>query len=282
MRILAISSIETYASKRLLAEAANLNCEFVVMPIAELAEKKFKVDPREYDVLYIRNPYVKRSAKYLKDVIFLAKQFKDMGKRVVDAVIAEGLLGGGKWDDYKNLSANSLPIPKTELFSKQSEFFRRDLFIAKWIYGFKGKNVFLVKSGGSLPSVYPENELMLQEFINAEYEYKVITVGFKALPIVLKFAISKKTKRPDFKNYQVVNISAVAEDYVLAEAVSLAQKAAKVLGRELAKTDILEKNGKLYILEVNRFPGLESFERLTKFNVAKEFLLYLQNPTNKV
>ena len=39
--------------------------------------------------------------------------------------------------------------------------------------------------------------------------------------------------------------------------------------------DILEKDGKFFILEVNRFPGLESFEKLTKYNVGKEFLKYL-------
>ncbi|MBI5529990.1 MAG: ATP-grasp domain-containing protein [Candidatus Doudnabacteria bacterium] len=281
MRILAISSSETYASKRLFAEAGNLNCEFVVMPIVELAEKNFIIEPGEYDVLYIRNPYVQRSPKYLKDVISLAKKFKNRGKRVVDEVIADGLLGGGKWDDYRVLFANSLPIPKTELFSMQSEFLKQDIFIAKWIYGFKGKNVFLVKSGGSLPGAYPESELMLQEFVNAEYEYKVITAGYKALPVILKFAINKKTKRPDFKNYQVLNISTTAGDHMLAEAVSLAQKAAKILGRELAKTDILESNGKLYILEVNRFPGLQSFEALTKFNVAREFVKYLVSGAKK-
>ena len=61
----------------------------------------------------------------------------------------------------------------------------------------------------------------------------------------------------------------------------IAEKASKVLGRELSKIDILEDYmGKLYILEVNRFPGLKSFEELTGFNVAGEFVKYLEKCYN--
>ena len=282
MRILAISSKETYAARRLLAEALVSNCNFVVMPIGELASRLFEVDPEEFDVLYVRNPYQDRSGKYLSGVVDLAKKFKNAGKKVVDAVIANGMLGGGKWDDYEALLSNGLPIPKTEMYNEQSQILKQERFILKWIYGFKGKNVYLAKNGDRILSHHPYSELMLQEYVDAEFEYKVMTFGFKALPVVLRFAISHITKRPDFEKFQVLDLTVTKEDQILNEAARLAQQSSQVLGRELAKTDILEKNGKLYILEVNRFPGLDSFERLTKFNVAKEFISYLQNSTNKV
>ena len=57
--------------------------------------------------------------------------------------------------------------------------------------------------------------------------------------------------------------------------VYLAEQSSELLKRELAKVDILESAGKFYVLEVNRFPGLKSFEELTKFNVTAEFLRYL-------
>jgi glutathione synthase/RimK-type ligase-like ATP-grasp enzyme len=282
MRILAISSKETYAARRLLAEALVSNCNFVVMPIGELASRQFEVDPEEFDVLYVRNPYQDRSGKYLSGVVDLAKKFKNAGKKVVDAVIANGMLGGGKWDDYEALLSNGLPIPKTEMYNEQSQILKQERFILKWIYGFKGKNVYLAKKGDRILSQHPYSELMLQEYVDAEFEYKVMTVGFKALPVILKFAINPKTKRPDFEKYQVMDLSVTKWDETLNEAVRLAELSSKVLGRELAKTDILERRGRLYVLEVNRFPGLDSFERLTKFNVAKEFMLYLQNSNNKV
>jgi glutathione synthase/RimK-type ligase-like ATP-grasp enzyme len=169
MRILAISSKETYAARRLLAEALVSNCNFVVMPIGELASRQFEVDPEEFDVLYVRNPYQDRSGKYLSGVVDLAKKFKNAGKKVVDAVIANGMLGGGKWDDYEALLSNGLPIPKTEMYNEQSQILKQERFILKWIYGFKGKNVYLAKNGDRILSQHPYSELMLQEYVDWIY-----------------------------------------------------------------------------------------------------------------
>jgi glutathione synthase/RimK-type ligase-like ATP-grasp enzyme len=59
--------------------------------------------------------------------------------------------------------------------------------------------------------------------------------------------------------------------------VDLAETGSRVLGRELAKTDILEDyEGKFYILEVNRSPGLrDGFEEGLGVNVVRGFLEYL-------
>jgi hypothetical protein len=64
--------------------------------------------------------------------------------------------------------------------------------------------------------------------------------------------------------------------------IQFAEQSSFVLKRELAKVDILESQGKFYILEVNRFPGLKSFEELTKYKVFMEFLRYLQKPGFKI
>ena len=59
--------------------------------------------------------------------------------------------------------------------------------------------------------------------------------------------------------------------------IALAERAARVLGRELAKVDIIQDaEGELFILEVNRWPGFQNFEKLTGYNVAGEFVGYLQ------
>ena len=121
-----------------------------------------------------------------------------------------------------------------------------------------------------IPPHIPKKELMVQEYVKADYEYKVVVVGFKALPKVLRFTISDLGFKIDFAKHELIERTQVRK------VCSLAEKAAKVLGRELCKVDILEKNGKLYVLEVNRFPGLEGFEELMKYNVFKEFLKYLK------
>lgn len=270
--ILLISNHSSYATLRLVEEAEKQGCKLTVLSVLDLKNVSFEIDFKDFDVLYIRDPYLKQSAEYLPEIIKLAKKFKNEGKKVVDLVIAEGSLGEGKLSDYIKLKNSGILIPETqELTNSQNLQFP---VILKWNYGLKGKNVFFVKDIFGIKRVlekYPQNEIMVQEFIPAEFEYKVITIGYKALPVVLKFGISPKTFRPDFNNFEVLNSG---QAKIVAD---LGQRAARVLGRELSKIDILESLGKYYVLEANRFPGLKSFENLTGFNVAGEFVRYLQN-----
>lgn len=279
MKILMISGKKVYAAERLQAEAKSLNIGLEVMDLPDLINAKFNIDPMIYDVLYVRNPYLQQSGKYLPDIVALANRFAQSGKKVCDAVIAQGNLGNGKMADYDILQNAGLLIPETEILDLNFTSHLTYPLIAKWTYGFKGHNVFLVHNLAQLKNIaqrFSPGELLIQKLVPAECEYKVITVGYKHLPMVLKFFTSSQGFRINFDKYEVINGAK------LPKVVELAERAARVLGRELSKVDILESQGHFYVLEVNRFPGLDSFERLTKFNVAKEFLSYLQNPTNRV
>ncbi len=276
--ILIVSSSNSYATKRLLKEAVALGVGVKIISADDFRRQKFKVNISDYKALYIRNPYINGSAKYLPQIIKLAKQFKAAGKKVVDSNIADGILGRGKWADYQKLKKTGLPIPPTALIRGRGLVQYEFPLILKWDYGFKARNVFIIKNGDEFKKVlppHPKKEWLVQEFIKADYEYKVITVGYKTLPVILGFKIADLGFKIDFQSYKAVKSS------VVPKVAALAQAASKTLGRELAKVDILQKNNRLYILEVNRFPGLESFEKLTKFNVTKEFLRYfLKNSKN--
>jgi glutathione synthase/RimK-type ligase-like ATP-grasp enzyme len=290
MKILVISSKKSWADKRLAQEAikAKIALKFVT------ADKITEISPGDFDVLYIRNPYINVGPKYLPQVVKLAKTFKKAGKKVVDANIANGKLAQGKWVDYQRLKKAGLPIPKTDLRFKIEDV--RYPVVAKWIYGMKGKNVFLVNNKSQLKKILPlhsNKEWLAQEFIKADYEYKIIAVGHKVLPVILRFKIQDSGFRVDFEKYTVIPSASEeslkkskkgilhssdalrVQDDAMERLVAIAEKAAKALGRELAKVDILESKGKFYILEVNRFPGLEWYEKLTKTNSTKAFLDYL-------
>lgn len=268
MNILVVSPKNTYAAKRLTEEALKARVNIKFASAKEIAGLKIK----EYDVLYIRNPYLKASPRYLTAVVKLAKKFKSAGKKVVDSMVADGNLGQGKWSDYQKLIKANIPIPKTRLMRgrEQVEFFP---FILKWVYGMKGGNVFLARDGNQLAKIlplHPKNQWLFQEFIRADYEYKVVTVGYKALPAIVRFNMAGNGFKIDYYSNKIVKKSSIPK------VVKLAERAAKVLGRELSKIDMLQKGNQLYVLEVNRFPGLDSFEELSKYNVFKAFLQYLQ------
>ncbi len=271
--ILIISPRNFFAAERLKQELEIRNYGFKILSVEELAAVNFKLDIKQYTCLYIRNPYLKGSPKYIPQVINLAKKFKKAGKKVVDANITNGHLGEGKWKDYLTLKKAGVSIPQTILGAKKSYILHPKPYILKWVFGMKARGTFLIKSEKDLKktfALHPKNEWMLQEYIEAEYEYKVVVVGYKALPVVLRFEFNKQFGRIEFEKHSFVNIETVKD------LKNVAQKASKVLGRELCKVDVLEKKGKLYVLEVNRFPGLKSYEELTKNNAFKSFIEYLR------
>ncbi|MBL8030165.1 MAG: ATP-grasp domain-containing protein [Candidatus Doudnabacteria bacterium] len=278
--ILLISNKESYASQRLLEELQNAGCKAVAFSVNELFESKNKLDIRKFSVLYVRNVFCNQSPQYLPQVVELAKSFIKDGKKVVDENIAVGFLALGKWEDYKKLKAAGILMPETRVILDDAIFenLNKTPWVLKWVYGMKARHVYLVHDLAQLKKIYakyPKGELLLQQYIPADYEYKVITVGYKALPKVIRFDISSACGQNKFKIDYKSGKALDAKD-INPHIIELAEKAAAVLGRELSKVDILERQGQCFVLEVNRNPGFSSFEKISKFNVAKEFVRYLQ------
>jgi glutathione synthase/RimK-type ligase-like ATP-grasp enzyme len=258
--------------------------------------------------------FVRQSYPYDAQVVALAKQFQAQGKRVIDQNIAQGDLGLGKFDMYQKLQRGEFPIPKTEFFHNAPrpplKIRGGEGVILKWNYGFGGRGTFFVKGKSQSSAIlkkYPKEELLLQEFISADYEYKVITVGFKALPVILRLKIRDSGFKPDLNKCEMISLlnlpsgqphpipprywggkkgevtgfkdyqqSPALQKQIKEKIITLAEQSSRVLSRELAKVDILQAGDRLYILEVNRWPGLSFFEKKTGFNVAREFVKYLQ------
>lgn len=292
--ILVISPADTYAAKRLIEEAKKTGITLDVLNPRLLAKADLRELANKYKVLYARNPFYAQSPMYLPYVISLAEEFKLSGKKVVDENVAKGRLGLGKWEDYQNLKTAGILAPKTEKLKPEVyENPRLEPYVLKWIYGLRGKSSFFIHPAQTsaetknVLAAHPAHEWLMQEYIEADYEYKVITVGYKSLPIILRFKIKSSGFMVDYQSAEIFGLSASGflpsnnkRADLLKAAASLAEAASQALGRELAKVDILQKGGKLYVLEVNRFPGLKSFETLAKYNVAAEFLAYLRQKAN--
>jgi glutathione synthase/RimK-type ligase-like ATP-grasp enzyme len=124
---------------------------------------------------------------------------------------------------------------------------------------------------------YDPGELCIQEFLPAEQDYRVLVIGYKALP--------KIVSRKPYAGEVVTNSAANAEfsprhidDFPgLRE---LAERAAKALRREFAGVDIRYRNETPLILEVNRQPTFEGFELVTSIDVASAFLHYIETRFN--
>lgn len=269
MRILIITPQNVYATGRFLEEAGRLGIEATCVDIHLLAKNGWQVRVVNYDALFVRqvNPYY-------DEVVTLARSFHTAGKIVVDRNIINGL-DDSKWNMYQKLSAAGVRTPETTLYEVGTA--HPDFpVVGKWIYGSKARQVHLARDESQLRQIatrFPKGELLAQQYIEADAEYKVITIGYKSLPFLVKYAIHATRRVSDLEHFEVVSSSSAPE------IVELAEKASSCLGRELAKTDIIVKDGVPYLLEVNRQPGLQAFEQATGLNLAGKFLEYffLQN-----
>lgn len=267
MRILITTPKDAYATRRFQEEASGLGLEVVCMDLESLAKRNWQVDLPYFDALWVR-----QANPYYNEVIQLARAFSSHNKLVVDNRIPELGIQDNKFELVRSLVEQGITMPRTERFAPMASAGLEYPFVLKWMYGAGAKHVYLVEEEKRLAEIlkqYPAGELIQQEYIAADFEYNVITVGYKSLPVVVQYKTHPFKKVTDLEQFEVVKASAVPE------LIQLAEQGSRILGRELAKADIVEKNGKLYVLEINRTPGLKPFEQATGVNVAKEFLQYI-------
>jgi len=266
--ILLVSPKNKYATQRLLEEAPLHQLGIDRFDVRELAARNFNIDINMYSGLYVRQAY-----PYYEQIINLAQKFKQQGKVVIDEEEVTGQFDTSKVHMYEVLKDSGQPIPRTELLGHHTFGYP---FVLKWEYGFGSKDVFLVHDSEELNRIkllHPEGEWLAQEYIEATCEYEVYVVGYRAIPTLLSFP-TKDGFKADVHHHTVVNDG--EERKLYEEIKNIAERAARAMGRELAKVDILESNGRLYILEVNRSPGLVSFQSLMGYNIAGAFINYIK------
>ncbi len=109
---------------------------------------------------------------------------------------------------------------------------------------------------------------LVQQYIKNDGDFRVMTVGYKCIggfkrqPKVERLVLNQS----EGKSRGLVEVpSDVAET---------AERAARVLGVEVAGTDLVRntEDGKVYIIEVNEAPQFKVFEKRTGVNVAKAIL----------
>ena len=118
---------------------------------------------------------------------------------------------------------------------------------------------------------------LIQEYIANDGDFRVMTVGykciggFKRMPKVEKLVLNQSEGSSVGLSEVPVNVAKVAEE------------AARVLGVEIAGTDLVisNKTGEVYLIEVNEAPQFKVFEKRTKINAPRKILEYCVNKFEK-
>lgn len=216
----------------------------------------------------------------LPDILTVARLLRELGKIVIDDELADPGYTVSKLHDYILLARNGIPVPDTWKVQLPRAFLgivERLGFplILKGIYGMQGAQTFLIESFESLQrtvALYPDNDFLLQEFLPATEDFRLLVIGYRSLPLIVK----RKLQPGEF----LTNTTARATHTALKlkempRLGELAEKASRILRREIAGVDIRFSKEIPMVLEVNRNPSFTDFENTTNLNVANVALEYV-------
>ncbi|MHB8782125.1 MAG: ATP-grasp domain-containing protein [Desulfobacteria bacterium] len=286
-RILLLESEDLYTVKRIVeaGEKAGIQVDSIdIFDITFVSENR-KIGiyygsldlVSHYDAIIIRtfHPYISES-------LTIARLFHDAGKVVVDESLAEEGYAVSKMHDYIILAKCGISVPLTWQFfdpncvEKQAEELGYPC-ILKGIHGSQGTHVHMVNNKEKLRKKmwqYRCGELLLQEYLPADEDYRVMVVGYK----VITTMVSRKPKSGEFRtNFEFDEIVTPRSIEHFSELREVVEKSARILKREFAGVDIRYRGKTPLVLEVNRRPGFKGFEEKTGVDVAGEFIRYVYN-----
>lgn len=224
---------------------------------AKLGPKNFA----DFDLVYFRRAWPR--------FIFLAKALatylNSLKIKYFDSVFGEKGYGNDKLISSLRFSLLGLPIIPTYFCCRERINEKKDYIIqkfglplvAKRISAARGEGVFLIKKPQdfeSLARLEAKGQFIFQKYFPSEEEYRLLVLGKRVAVFERKIR-----QKDEFRSN--VSLGAKEEFLEVSNAPRLmreiAVRAAQALGLEIAGIDILvDKKGKIWLLEANRGPGL--------------------------
>lgn len=141
--------------------------------------------------------------------------------------------------------------------------------VVKAVRSMAGMGTTLIENNISLNSSlqmmwYSWYDTMVQKYIEntPPFDYRVIVLESKIIGTVIRRG------KGDFRtNFHQGGIVQSAELPIAVQRMVL--KSVRIIGMNLAAVDLIEKDGKYYVLEINSSPGFEGIERALNKNIAK-------------
>lgn len=126
--------------------------------------------------------------------------------------------------------------------------------VAKNLLGKGGEGVSLIHNVSELRQLQKEENLegyIFQEYIENEFDWRLVVVDGRVIYGCKRI----RQNKDDFRNN--VKLGAMEELGIpSAELKSIAKKAAKAMNLTVAGVDIIENQGRKYVIEINRSPSL--------------------------
>lgn len=277
----------SYSTKRLVAAAESrghkvdvvnvLHCFVNISDSGQSIHYKGAVLP-SYDVVIPRI-----GASITTYGLAIVRQFESLGTYTLTS--AEGIRRSrDKLLAHQLLARGQVPMPIT-VFGRSVED-TKDMIsmvkgaplILKLLQGSQGESVILAETGKAAKAVIQafrglKTDFIVQEYIkeSAGTDIRVIVLDNKVIA-----AMERRSQDGDFRS-NIHQGGKASRIKLTVEEKRIAVKAARMLGLKFAGVDLLRTNeGPTKVIEVNSSPGLEGIEGLTKRDIARKVIEYIE------
>lgn len=274
------------SEQRFLDEAKSLGVELVLIKYRELKVVEGKilfgdVDMKNFDGWYLRS--VGSELEWSKLLQLYARKHKI--PLVDEYLLSEGPLRRFKSVMSWQLSEAGIKYPKSsfiETWADLENYLKEASFplIVKLSQGGRhGMGTFWIRDYSDLSKLKDvlvarkstrARGFLIQEYIENDGDYRVMTVGYKCIG---GFKRQVKEEKLILNKSQGKSMGLVA---VPEQVAKTAEDAARALEVEVAGTDLVvsKKTGEVYVIEVNEAPQFKVFEKRTKINAPRIILEY--------
>ncbi|MFH1713547.1 MAG: ATP-grasp domain-containing protein [Candidatus Jacksonbacteria bacterium] len=272
MKLIIIGSRCSIESQLLEQESLKIGWQVKVIPIKDVIFKNGLPNLGIFDAVLFRaiNQHVVQAK-------IIAKYAKKRGKIIIDELLADSDYDFNKLQMHAKFSFNQVPQPTTfQIFSLAN--LKRVLnllsvpLIVKPVQSMRGQGILRFDSKKDCFNFFKQNRkynYLIQDWLSSKYYYRIFVINNKVLGAIKRLSL-KCNSRPR------IPLEQRSKKVILSSKLkNLALRASRACNIEIAGIDIMSKNKKFYVLEVNRSPRFTRFAQVTKSNPAKEIITYL-------
>lgn len=248
-------------------------------------EEDLSVVLRQQELVLLHNglPLALPGFVLLRSYCFeIAEAFEMLGVLVFNSTASLAVCRN-KWTTHLYCSRDHLAQPET-VFKKKDQYHYADMaalfgpeFICKEVFGSQGAQVYLINNETDFRHCITAStsELICQEYIReaAGTDIRVHVIGDRAL-----VGVERKSKEGFKSNF---SLGGTAREVILDDAIkSMAVRAARCTGLDIAGVDILLSARGPLLCEVNGIPAFRAVAQASPVNIPYHIFEYIKDRLN--
>lgn len=273
-----------YSTKRLVEEARRQFKKSELVPVAEVMLKVNegmdalwgKKSLRDYDYIL---PRIDSKRAQIGYHVFRFLDGAGVEKPYSSSTI---VTAHNKFLTLMELVSREIPVPETWITSCKEMadkiIDRQKLpVIMKLLSGFGGEGVMIMESKEAAKATIHTMKTLRQEILIEKYlpnpgeDIRGIVAGDEVIASFKRIANAGEKKAN-------IHLGGRGVDFKLTpEMQEIVLKSAKAIGSKICAIDMVESNGKVYVIEANINPGLRGIEKATNINVAQRIIDYVKS-----